>query len=51
MDPLLFRLGGNQIGEEGARHLALAHEANSTLRVLEYVTKSLMTDAIIVSSP
>ena len=50
IDPLLFRLQGNQIGAEGARHLALALEANSTLRVLGYVTKSLMTDAIIVSS-
>ena len=45
-NPLLFRLGCNGIGPEGARHLALALEANSTLRVLGYVAKTLMTDAM-----
>ena len=49
-DPLLFRLEHNGIGPQGARHLAQALEANSTLQRLGYVATALMTAFIIVST-
>ena len=49
-DSLFFRLFGNDIGPEGAKHLAFALKQNGTLATLKCAPPPLMTAFIIVSS-